>query len=82
MERFKKEILVNNENRLFEFTRMKNMNGVKFFITSKDSNQKPIAFSLVQAGDGNWKLRPGSLRWLYEIEGQLSEAIVDTRIKD
>ena len=81
MERFKKEITVNNESRLFEFTRMKNMSGVKFFITSKDSDQKPIAFSLVQASDGNWKLMPGALRWLYAIEGELSAAILDTRIK-
>jgi hypothetical protein len=33
MERFQKQISVNNELRLFEFNRMKNMSGVKFFIT-------------------------------------------------
>jgi len=75
MERFKKEITVNNEPRVFEFSKMKNMNGVKFFITSKDSKQKPIAFSLRESGQGNWKLTPGSLRWLYDIEGELSNAI-------
>ena len=46
MERFKKEITINNEPRIFEFSKMKNMSGVKFFITSKDAKQKPIAFSL------------------------------------
>jgi hypothetical protein len=81
MERFKKEILVNNESRTFEFTRMKNMNGIKFFVTSKDAEQKPIAFSLIQGSDGNWKLLRGSLRWLYAIESELSDAILDTRIK-
>ena len=81
MERFKKEITVNNETRVFEFSRMKNMSGVKFFITSKDSNEKPIAFSLKETGEGNWKLTPGSLRWLYEIEGELSSAIVDTQMR-
>jgi len=81
MESFKKEITVNNETRLFEFIRMKNMNGVKFFITSKDSNQKPIAFSLNETGKNSWKLSPGSLRWLYEIEDELSNAILDTRMK-
>jgi len=75
MERFSKEITVNNETRVFDFTKMKNMNGSKFFITSKDSNQKPIAFSLKDAGQGNWKLVPGSLRWLYAIEIELSNAI-------
>jgi len=49
MERFKKEITVDNESRVFEFMRMKNMSGVKFFITSKDSKEKPIAFSLKDA---------------------------------
>jgi hypothetical protein len=80
MERFTKQIIVNNETRAFDFTRMKNMNGVKFFITSKDAKQKPIAFSLREAGQGNWKLLPGSLRWLYDIETQLSNAIRETQI--
>ena len=80
MERFVKEIEVGNENRLFEFTRMENVNGVKFFITSKDEKKKPISFSLVRAKDDNWKLNPGSLRWLYEIESQLADAIRDSRL--
>jgi hypothetical protein len=81
MERFKKEITVDNEKRVFEFSRMKNMNGVQFFITAKDSNQKPIAFSLTETGEGNWKLTPGSLRWLYDIEIELSNAIRETQMK-
>ena len=80
MERFKKEITVNNETRVFEFNRMKNMNGVKFFITSRDSNHKAIAFSLIETGEGNWKLTPGSLRWLYDIEVKLSNAIIETQL--
>lgn len=80
MERFRKEIAVNNEKREFDFTRMKNMSGVKFFITSKDEKQKPIAFSLKEAGDGSWKLLPGSLRWLYAIEAELSNAIRATQM--
>jgi hypothetical protein len=79
MERFRKEIVVENEKRMFEFMRMQNMSGVKFFITSIDSKQKPIAFSLKQTEYGNWKLLPGSLRWLYAIENELSDAIIDTR---
>jgi hypothetical protein len=79
MERFKKEITVNNEVRVFQFNRMTSMSGVKFFITSTDSNQKPIAFSLKQTDRGNWKLTPGSLRWLYDIETELSDAIVETQ---
>ena len=81
MERFSKEIAVGNEIRLFEFTLMKNVNGVKFFITSKDENKKAISFSLKQKEGRQWKLIPGSLRWLYDIESQLSDAIVDTRLK-
>ena len=80
MERFVKEIAVGNETRLFVFTRMENVNGVKFFITSNDEKKKPISFSLTRAKEDNWKLRPGSLRWLYEIESQLSDAIRDTRL--
>ena len=81
MESFKKEITINSETRVFEFLRMKNMSGVKFFVTSKDSNQKHIAFSLKEKGEGNWKLIPGSLPWLYKIENELSNAILDTRTK-
>jgi len=79
MDRFKKEITVDNEVRVFQFDRMTSMSGVKFFITSTDSNQKPIAFSLKQTDRGNWKLTPGSLRWLYDIETQLSDAILETQ---
>jgi hypothetical protein len=82
MDRFKKEITVDNEARVFVFSKMKNMSGVKFFIISTDSNQKPISFSLKETSEGKWKLTPGSLRWLYDIEGELSNAITETRIKD
>ncbi len=81
MERFSKEITVGEQARIFEFTKMKNINGVKFFVTSKDENEKPFSFSLRQKEEKNWKLMPGSLRWLYDIENQLSDAIVDTRLK-
>ena len=79
MDRFNKEITVNNEVRVFQFNRMTSMSGVKYFITSTDSNQKPIAFSLKQTDGGNWKLTPGSLRWLYDIETELSDAILETQ---
>lgn len=81
MDRFTKEIVVGNEPRLFEFTMMKNLNGVKFFITSKDENKKPISFSVKQRdNEGQWRLNPGSLRWLYDIETEISDAIMDTRL--
>ena len=75
MERFSKTLTVNNEKKVFDFTKMRDMNGSKFFITTKDAQQKPIAFSLKDAGQGNWKLMPGALRWLYDIESELSKAI-------
>jgi len=59
---------------------MENVNGVKFFITSIDEKKKPISFSLMRGKEDSWKLTPGSLRWLYEIESQLSDAIRDTRL--
>jgi hypothetical protein len=80
MERFTKEIPVGKKNRVFEFTMIKNYQGIKFFITSKDANNKPISFSLKQKEKSVWKLIPGSTRWLYEIESQLSDAIVETRL--
>lgn len=79
MEKFNKEITVEQETRVFEFTQMQNVNGVKFFVTSKDKNKKPISFSLTQK-DADWKLTPGSLRWLYTIEDELAGAIVSTRL--
>jgi hypothetical protein len=81
MERFRKQINVDKEPRVFEFLKMKNMNGVKFFITSFDAKQKPISFSLKEGEKGNWKLTPGSLRWLYDIEGELSNAIVEQQVR-
>ncbi|HZF65809.1 MAG TPA: hypothetical protein VEZ55_15045 [Chitinophagaceae bacterium] len=80
MEQFTKEITVGKEKRRFYFNRMRNANGVKFFITSHDDNNKAIAFSLTEKDKADWKLLPGSARWLYAIESQLSDAIVDTRL--
>jgi hypothetical protein len=80
VDQFTKEIIVGKENRLFVFTRMENVNGVKFFITSKDEKKKPISFSVTRAKKDTWMLSPGSLRWLYDIESQLSDAIRDTRL--
>jgi hypothetical protein len=80
MNRFTKEIAVGNESRLFVFERMENVNGVKFFITSKDEKNKPISFSLLRGKENTWKLMPGALRWLYAIESQLAGAILDTRL--
>ena len=81
MERFSKEITVGDHKMVFMFTWMRNTNGVKFFVTSIDANNKNFSFSLFQKEERNWKLMPGSLRWLYEIEGQLSAAIVDNSMK-
>ena len=81
MDQFSKTIAVGEEQRLFEFTRMENASGVKFFITSKDSNQKPVACSLRQNKHGvNWKLVPGSLRWFYQVEDDLSDAILEISV--
>jgi hypothetical protein len=77
MEQFSKEISVGKEKRLFFFNRMTNVNGVKFFITTQDEAQKAFSFSVKQNDNADWKLVPGSARWLYAIESQLSEAITD-----
>lgn len=81
MDQFSKKIAIGKETRLFQFSRMENTNGVKFFITSHDLSQKAFSFSMKQNGyDSNWKLIPGSQRWLYEIEEDLSHAIMETRL--
>lgn len=76
MDQFSKTIVVEKQKRLFQFSRIENANGVKYFITSTDADEKPVAFSLRQNRyDEHWKLVPGSLRWLYAIEEKLSDAI-------
>ena len=77
MERFNKSILIGEETRLFQFTRMQNMEGVKFFITSFDLKNKPISFSMKKNKLGDWALTPGSLRWLYDITPELQSAILE-----
>ena len=81
MERFSKEIAVGNQKRLFQFTRVENFSGVKFFITSVDENKKPFSFSVRRKDANSWRLLPGSPRWIYEIEEELSNAISETRLK-
>jgi hypothetical protein len=77
MERFNKSILIGEESRLFQFTKMQNMEGVKFFITSFDLKNKPISFSMKKNKLGDWALLPGSLPWLYQISSELQNAILE-----
>jgi len=79
MERFNKEIKVGIENKRFQFTRISNADGVKFFITTVDAKNKPVSFSMKKNKDGDWALTPGSFRWLYDISTELSNAIIETR---
>jgi hypothetical protein len=80
MEQFNKEIVVGTENKRFQFKRMQNMEGVKFFITTVDEKQKPISFSMKKNINGDWALTPGSLRWLYTIQTALADAIMETQL--
>ena len=75
MDRFSKKIAVGDHMQLFEFTRMQNINGIKYFVTSKCIEGKLFSFSLTEKDSHIWKLHPGSLRWLYDIESELSDAI-------
>ena len=76
MQQFSKEIKVGKETKLFQFKRIEDTNGVKFFITSGHLTKDAFACSMKQNKyDTNWKLVPGSQRWLYEIEDSLSHAI-------
>lgn len=72
--------MVGKEKRMFYFNRLQNMSGVKFFITSHDEAKKAIAFSVKENEMAAWKLLPGAARWLYAIESELSDAIVETRL--
>jgi hypothetical protein len=81
MNQFSKKISIGKTSRLFQFTRMVNTNGIKFFITSFDMNEKAFSCSMRQKEYGSeWKLIPGSQRWLYEIEEVLSDAIIETSL--
>lgn len=80
-QQFSKSISIGKETRLFQFTRMENKNGVKFFITAHDLNQKAFSCSMRQDEHTyDWKLIPGSHRWLYDIQDELSGAIVETSV--
>ena len=79
MVQFSKKITVGKEERVFHFNHRRNVNGAKFFVTSHDDASKAISFSLTEK-DGDWKLLPGSARWLYAIESDLATAIIDTRL--
>jgi hypothetical protein len=79
MEQFHKEIMVGTESKRFQFKKLKNMEGVKYFITTVDEQQKPISFSMKKNIYGDWALTPGSLRWLYNIQSALADAISETQ---
>ena len=80
MEQFSKQIKIGKESRLFQFKKIEDANGVKFFITSGHLAKDAFAFSMKQNKyDAGWKLVPGSQRWLYEIEETLADAIASTQ---
>jgi hypothetical protein len=80
MEQFSKQIKVGKETRLFQFKKIEDANGVKFFITSGHLTKDAFACSMKQNKyDADWKLVPGSQRWLYEIEETLADAIASTQ---
>lgn len=81
MDQFSKQIAVGKETRLLQFKRIKNVDGVKFFITCGHLTKDAFSCSMKQnAYDAGWKLVPGSQRWLYEIEEALSDAILQTTL--
>jgi len=79
MEQFNKEIKVGAENKRFQFTKIRNIDGVKFFITTTDEKKKPMSFSMKKNKVGEWSLLPGSLRWLYDISTELADAIEEAQ---
>lgn len=79
MEQFNKQIKVGAKNKRFQFTRINNMDGVKFFITTTDEKQKPLSFSMKKNKTGEWSLFPGSVRWLYDIKTELADAIIEAQ---
>jgi hypothetical protein len=79
MEQFNKKIKVGSRDRLFLFKEIRNIDGVKFFITTVDEHMKPISFSMKKNVYGDWNLTPGSLRWLYGITTELSDAILEAQ---
>lgn len=78
MDQFNRAIKVGTADKRFEFSKIYNIDGVKFFITTVDEKNKPISFSMKKNKLGEWSLTPGSLRWLYDIRTELADAIVDS----
>lgn len=72
--------MVGTESKQFRFKKIMNMEGLKFFITTVDNQQKPISFSMKKNIHGAWALTPGSLRWLYDIQTALADAIMETQV--
>lgn len=79
MDEFQKEIMVDAVPKRFYFKKLTNVEGVKFFITSVDEKNKPISFSMKKNKHGDWSLTPGSLRWLYNINKELADAIIEAQ---
>jgi ATP-dependent RNA circularization protein (DNA/RNA ligase family) len=79
MEQFNKVIMVGTESKWFQFKKMKNTEGIKFFITTVDEKQKPLSFSMKKNIKGEWALTSGFLRWLYDIQTAPTDAIMETQ---
>lgn len=79
MDEFQKEIAVGAALRRFYFKKLTNAEGVKFFITTVNEKNRPISFSMKKNKEGLWSLTPGSLRWLYDINKELADTIIEAQ---
>jgi hypothetical protein len=83
MSRFRKNILVGEEEMDFSFTQLKYPDGIGYFVTVSDKNRNIYSFDLKQAARNEWEItRKERLpEWIINIEQVIIDAVHRGKMK-
>ncbi len=83
MARFRKNILVGEEEMNFSFTPLNYPDGMGYFVTVSDKNRNFYSFDLKQMVRGEWTIaKPNKVPgWIIDLEKVLADSVNEVRSK-
>jgi hypothetical protein len=83
MPRFRKNILVGEEEMNFSFTPLNYPDGMGYFVTVSDKNRNIYSFDLKQKIKGEWTIvKPDKVPgWIIDLEKALGDSVNEVRSK-
>jgi hypothetical protein len=84
MARFRKNMLIGEEEMNFLFTQLHYPDGTGYFVTVTDKNKDMYSFDVKQVAKNNWRIVPKTTlpSWITNAEQQLADAITEARSRN